>query len=91
MSIRSNTVPCPARQTAATEMALFSRKTKLLETQRAAEEMAEFDRLGSRALVGVTPIADTVWRSNVRVAGRVKGVRVQPWACLLYTSPSPRD
>lgn len=61
-------------------MALFSRGTKLAEAQRVAAESAEFDRLGSRALVGVTPIADTVWRSNVRVAGRVKGVRVQPWA-----------
>jgi RecG-like helicase len=61
-------------------MALFSRSAKLAEAQRVADEEAEFQRLGSRALVGVTPIADTVWRSNVRVAGRVKGVRVQPWA-----------
>lgn len=61
-------------------MALFSKGAKQAEARRVAEESAEYERLGRRALAGVTPIADTAWRSNVRVAGRVKGVRVQPWA-----------
>jgi RecG-like helicase len=61
-------------------MALFSRASKLAESQRAADEAAEFQRLGDRALVDVSPISATRWRTHVRVAGRVKGVRVQPWA-----------
>ena len=61
-------------------MALFSRSAKQAEARRVAETAAEFDRLGHRALAGVTPIAETTWRSPVRVAGRVRGVRVQPWA-----------
>jgi len=80
MSTTSNTAPCPARATAVTEMPLFTRGSKLEEERRVAAESAEYERLGRRALARVTPIADAAWRSNVRVAGRVKGVRVQPWA-----------
>jgi RecG-like helicase len=29
---------------------------------------------------GTTPIADVRWRERARVAGRVRSVRVQPWA-----------
>jgi RecG-like helicase len=61
-------------------MALFSRGTKLAEAQRVADVASEFERLGNRALHDVTPISETAWRTHVRVAGRVKGVRVQPWA-----------
>ncbi|MSW44552.1 MAG: hypothetical protein F2520_05605 [Actinobacteria bacterium] len=61
-------------------MALFSRSSKVAEAQRVADENAEFERLGRRALDGVTPISETMWRSQVRVAGRVKAMRVQPWA-----------
>ncbi len=42
---------------------------------------ASFDRLafGDRAR-GTTPIGEAQWRNRVRVAGRVKSVRVQPRA-----------
>ena len=42
---------------------------------------AAFDRaaFGSRG-VGTTPISEAQWRRRVRVAGRVKSVRVQPRA-----------
>ncbi len=39
-----------------------------------------YEQIGVRSLAGVTPIADTRWRSTVRVAGRIRAVRVQPWA-----------
>lgn len=61
-------------------MALFSRATKAAEARRVEQESTEFAQLGARALRGVTPIAETRWRSTVRVAGRVKAMRVQPWA-----------
>lgn len=61
-------------------MALLGRATKAAEAERAEAEAAAFASLGHRALEGVMPIADTVWRSHVRVAGRVRAVRVQPWA-----------
>lgn len=61
-------------------MALFSRASKVADTERIAAEAAAFDQLGQRAFVGVTPISETRWRSQVRVAGRVKAMRVQPWA-----------
>ena len=75
-----STAPCPAPAASTTEMALFSRSSKVAEAQRVADENAEFERLGRRALAGVTPISETMWRSQVRVAGRVKAMRVQPWA-----------
>ncbi|CAB4323368.1 unannotated protein [freshwater metagenome] len=75
-----STAPCPAPAASTTEMALFSRSSKVAEAQRVADENAEFERLGRRALDGVTPISETMWRSQVRVAGRVKAMRVQPWA-----------
>lgn len=61
-------------------MALFSRSSKVAESRRAADEAAEFDRLGARAFAGVTPISETRWRTQVKVAGRVRAMRVQPWA-----------
>ena len=61
-------------------MAIFARKAK----QRAAEEAeritSNFASLGERALSGVTPIAEVIWRDHVKVAGRVKAMRVQPWS-----------
>ena len=35
---------------------------------------------GVPAVAGATPIAELVWRTRTRVAGRVKSLRVQPWA-----------
>ena len=34
---------------------------------------------GTRALEGTAPIGEVQWRERVRVAGRVRSVRVQPW------------
>lgn len=61
-------------------MALFSRNSKRLEAESSAKTKASFDALGQEALRGVIKIADVKWRENVRVAGRVKALRVQPWA-----------
>jgi amino acid transporter len=40
----------------------------------------EFDRNHFPTVPGVTPISQLEWRSPARVAGRVKTLRVQPWA-----------
>ena len=61
-------------------MGLFSRTEKDAERQRAAENEAAFHRLGAIALEGVAPIGDARWRERIKVAGRVKAMRVQPWA-----------
>src|SRR6478609_11078984 len=61
-------------------MALFSRASKALEAQMAADTEAAFQELGRVALDGVTPIGDVAWRARVKVAGRVKALRVQPWS-----------
>ncbi len=61
-------------------MGLFSRTSKRLEAASSAKTKADFDALGKEALRGVIQISDVHWRENVRVAGRVKALRVQPWA-----------
>jgi len=33
-----------------------------------------------RPVAGTTPIAELTWRTRTRIAGRVKSLRVQPWA-----------
>ena len=80
MCTMSSTAPCRAPRASTTDMALFSRASKAAEAERSAAESARFARLGARALVDVTPIGDTRWRETARVAGRVKAIRVQPWA-----------
>lgn len=60
-------------------MALFSRN-KGAEAAVAAQTAAAFDELGRLALEGVIPIGEVQWRSQVKVAGRVKALRVQPWS-----------
>ncbi len=60
-------------------MALFSRN-KDAEARLAAQTAAAFDELGRLALDGVVPIGDVEWRAQVKVAGRVKALRVQPWS-----------
>jgi RecG-like helicase len=60
-------------------MALFS-KNKGAEAALAAQTAAAYDELGRLALQGVTPIGDVQWRATVKVAGRVKALRVQPWS-----------
>jgi RecG-like helicase len=61
-------------------MALFSRTDKALEARLKAETDAAFDELGRVALEGVIPIGQVQWREKVKVAGRVKALRVQPWS-----------
>jgi RecG-like helicase len=61
-------------------MAIFSRTDKATQARLAAETAAAFDELGRVALEGVMPIGDIAWRERVKVAGRVKALRVQPWS-----------
>jgi len=61
-------------------MALFPRSNKAEEARLAAETAAAFEELGRIALDGVIPIGEVEWRSWVKVAGRVKALRVQPWS-----------
>ncbi len=61
-------------------MALFSRSARAAEARLAAETAAAFEELGRTALEGVVPIGEVQWRQRVKVAGRVKALRVQPWS-----------
>lgn len=61
-------------------MALFARNTKRAEARLTAETRAVFEELGRLSLEGVIPIAEVAWREHVKVAGRVKALRIQPWA-----------
>jgi hypothetical protein len=61
-------------------MGLFSSDAKRLEKERIDQTGRQFADLGTRSLAGVVPIADVKWREKVKVAGRVKALRVQPWA-----------
>ena len=61
-------------------MGLFSGSAKRLEEERTDQTKRQFADLGARSLTGVVPIADVKWREKVKVAGRVKALRVQPWA-----------
>jgi hypothetical protein len=61
-------------------MGLFSGSAKRLEKERIDQTKRQFADLGARSLAGVMPIADVKWREKVKVAGRVKALRVQPWA-----------
>ena len=60
-------------------MAIFSRN-KEAEARLVAQTAAAFDELGRLALDGVIPIGQVEWRAQVKVAGRVKALRVQPWS-----------
>ena len=61
-------------------MSLFSRTNKVEEARLAAETTAAFEELGRVALEGTIPIGQVTWRAKVKVAGRVKALRVQPWS-----------
>lgn len=61
-------------------MGLLSRGTKAAEARRVAETTAAMEELGHLALAGVEPISGVRWRRRVKVAGRVRAMRVQPWA-----------
>ena len=61
-------------------MAIFARKSKQKAIDEAERITANFASLGESALSGATPIAEVTWRDHVKVAGRVKAMRVQPWS-----------
>ncbi|HEY6533168.1 MAG TPA: OB-fold nucleic acid binding domain-containing protein [Acidimicrobiales bacterium] len=61
-------------------MALFSRAAKAEEARLQAETSAAFAELGEAALEGVIPIGTVEWRARVKVAGRIKALRIQPWS-----------
>jgi RecG-like helicase len=61
-------------------MGLLNRGAKTAEARRVAETAAAMDELGRLALDGVQPISAVRWRQHVKIAGRVRAVRVQPWA-----------
>lgn len=61
-------------------MALFKRAAKAAEAERLAETARSYAELGRLALDGCTPIAQVRWRQQVKVAGKVRAMRVQPWA-----------
>ncbi len=61
-------------------MALLKRSARAAEASRSASRAKSLDELGSIAFAGVEPIRDVRWRRRVKVAGRVRAVRVQPWA-----------
>jgi amino acid transporter len=65
----------PARPTARVSAKAAAREAER-ETARAAFDRAAFGERGA----GTTPISEAQWRHRVRVAGRVKSVRVQPRA-----------
>ena len=61
-------------------MGPFSRTAKRDEQRRISETVAAYRELGALALADVTPIGASGWRERVKVAGRVKAMRIQPWA-----------
>ncbi len=65
----------PAKPTARASVKAAAREAER-ETARAAFDRAAFGERGA----GTTPISEAQWRNRVRVAGRVKSVRVQPRA-----------
>jgi RecG-like helicase len=61
-------------------MKLLNRRAKAAEAARAAEAKLVMEELGRLALTDVEPIDGVRWRRRVKVAGRVRAMRVQPWA-----------
>jgi len=61
-------------------MALFTRSAKRVDAERSVRTKATFDELARVVLGDVVPISSVQWRDRVKVAGRVKSMRIQPWA-----------
>lgn len=61
-------------------MKLFGRGSSQSADIEAERSRLMFEEFGRHALDGVIPIADVTWRSRVKVAGRVRALRIQPWA-----------
>lgn len=73
-------VRCQEQPGFRTDMGLFSRSAKRAEIQKTVHRDEAFEMLGQQALSDVIAISDVKWRQKVKVAGRVKALRVQPWA-----------
>lgn len=61
-------------------MGLFDRSARREQEREAESARVAVAELADHALAGVVPIGSTRWRQRVRVAGRVKAIRIQPWA-----------
>lgn len=61
-------------------MGLLSRANRTADARRVAETAAAMNELGRLALEGAKPISAVRWRERVKIAGRVRAMRVQPWA-----------
>jgi RecG-like helicase len=61
-------------------VALFRRRERAADASRLAATEAAYEELGRVALAGAEPIGGVRWRRHVKVAGRVRAIRVQPWA-----------
>jgi RecG-like helicase len=59
---------------------LFDKGARAAEAQRVADTARAMEELGRVALDGVVPIGGVRWRDRVKVAGKVRAMRVQPWA-----------
>lgn len=53
---------------------------KLLTRRHAATSPASGTRAEADPTEGTVPIATVAWREEVRVAGQIRSIRVQPWA-----------
>ena len=61
-------------------MGLFDRSSKRADAERLEQTRLAFEELAAHALDGAMPIGEARWRQRVKVAGRVKALRIQPWA-----------
>jgi len=61
-------------------MALFNKATKAAQARQVEDTVRALEELGRVALDGCVPIGGVRWRDRVKVAGKVRAMRVQPWA-----------
>jgi RecG-like helicase len=59
---------------------LFDKGAKAAEARRVADTARAMQELGRVALDGCVAIGGVRWRDRVKVAGKVRAMRVQPWA-----------
>jgi RecG-like helicase len=59
---------------------MFDKGAKAAEAKRVADTSRAMEELGRVALDGCVPIGSVRWRDRVKVAGKVRAMRVQPWA-----------
>ena len=61
-------------------MGVFTRTGRTEQARAEAEAASMRAEIGRVVFAGVVPIGDVEWREPVKVAGRVKAMRVQPWS-----------